>query len=89
MKSSRISRVSQLLLAAFVAVVALNIGMHATQTITTPNASKVTYNLAAGASSAAVTPAESVPVFVMGVQNDLGYRGVGHVTMLHVPSSFL
>jgi hypothetical protein len=89
MKSSRISRVSRLLLAAFVAVIALNIGMHATQTITTPNASKVTYNLAAGASSAAVTPAESVPVFVMGVQNDLGYRGVGHVTMLHVPSSFL
>lgn len=89
MKTSRSSRVSRLLLAAFVAVVALNIGMHATQTISTPNASKVSYNLAAGASSTAVNPAESVPVLVMGVQNNLGYRGVGQVSMLHVPSSFL
>jgi hypothetical protein len=89
MKTSRVSRVSRLLLAAFVAVVALNIGMHATQTISTPNASKVTYNLAAGASTAAVTPAESVPVLVMGVQNDLGYRGIGQVSLLRVPSSFL
>jgi hypothetical protein len=88
-KTSRSSRVSRLLLAAFVAVVALNIGMHATQTISTPNASKVSYNLAAGASSTAVNPAESVPVLVMGVQNNLGYRGVGQVSMLHVPSSFL
>jgi hypothetical protein len=77
------------MIAGVVAVVALNIGVHATQTIVTPNASKVAYSRAAGASSAAVTPAESVPVLVIGVQNDLGYRGVGQVTMLHVPSSFL
>ena len=89
MNQSRLSRVVRLLLAGFVAVVALNIGMHATQSITTPNASKVTYNLAAGASSAAVNPAESTPVLVMGVQNNLGYRGVGQVTMLHIASSFL
>ncbi len=89
MKHSNFSRVTTLLLAGFVAVVALNIGMHATQTITTPNASKVTYNLNAGASSTAVNPAESVPVLVMGVQNNLGYRGVGQVSLLHVPSSFL
>src|SRR5277367_4721145 len=89
MKVSRSSRVLTLLIAGIVAVVALNVGVHATQTIVTPNASKVTYNLAAGASSAAVNPAESTPVLVMGVQNDLGYRGVGQVSMLHVPSSFL
>src|SRR5580698_8725285 len=89
MKTSRLSRISRLVLAALVAVVALNIGMHATQTISTPNASKISYNLSAGASSAAVTPAESVPVLVMGVQNNLGYRGVGQVSMLRVPSSFL
>lgn len=89
MKHSRFSRLSTLLLAGFVAVVALNVAMHATQTITTPNATKVTYNLAAGASSAAVTPTESVPVLVMGVQNNLGYRGVGQVSLLRVPSSFL
>lgn len=89
MKDSRFSRLSTLLLAAVVAMVALSISMHATQTITTPNAAKVTYNLAAGASSTAVNPVESVPVLVMGVQNNLGYRGVGQVSMLHVPSSFL
>ncbi len=89
MKVSRLSRVVTLLIAGIVAVVALNIGVHATQTISTPNASKVTYNLNAGASSAAVNPNESVPVLVMGVQNNLGYRGVGQVTLLHVPSSFL
>lgn len=89
MSQSRFSRMSTLFLAALVAIVALRIGVHATQTITTPNASKVTYNLNAGASSTAVNPAENVPVLVMGVQNNLGYRGVGHVSMLHVPSSFL
>lgn len=89
MSLSKLSRLYTLLLTAVVAVVALSVGVHATQTIVTPNAAKVTYNLAAGASSAAVTPAESVPVLVMGVQNDLGYRGVGQVAMLHVPSSFL
>jgi hypothetical protein len=70
-------------------VVVLSIGVHATQTITTPNAAKVTYNLAAGASSTAVNPAENTPVLVMGVQNNLGYRGVGQVSMLHIASSFL
>ncbi|MHB8218014.1 MAG: hypothetical protein ACYDDS_18225 [Candidatus Sulfotelmatobacter sp.] len=89
MNHSKFSRVSRLLLAGLVAVVALNIGMHATQTITTPNASKVVYNLAAGASSAAVNPVENLPVLVMGVQNNLGYRGVGQVSMLHIASSFL
>lgn len=89
MKNLRLSRVWTLLLAGVVAVVALNVGVHATQTITTPNASKVTYNLNAGASSAAVNPAEGVPVLVMGVQNNLGYRGVGQVSMLHVSASFL
>ena len=89
MNQSRFSRIMTLLVAGFVAVVTLNVAMHATQTISTPNAAKISYNLAAGASSTAVTPAESVPVLVMGVQNNLGYRGVGHVSLLHVPSSFL
>lgn len=89
MNVSRLSRVLTLLIAGAVVVATLTIGVHATQTINTPNATKVTYNLAAGASSSAVNPAESVPVLVMGVQNNLGYRGVGQVSMLHVPSSFL
>jgi hypothetical protein len=89
MKQSRLSRVSKLLLAAAVATVAVSISMHATQTVVTPNASKISYNLVAGGNSASVNPAENTPVLVMGVQNDLGYRGVGQVSMLHVPSSFL
>ena len=89
MTLSRFSRLSTLLLTAFVGVLALSIGVHATQTITTPNATKITYNLNAGASSTAVNPAENTPVLVMGVQNNLGYRGVGQVAMLHVASSFL
>jgi hypothetical protein len=89
MSKSRFSRLFPLALTACVAVIALNIGVHATQTITTPNAAKVTYNLAAGASSAAVNPVENTPVLVMGVQTNLGYRGVGQVSMLHIASSFL
>src|ERR1700691_799626 len=89
MTNKRFSRAGTLLLTGFVAVLALPVGVHAAQPITTPNAAEVKYSLAAGANSAAVTPAASTPVLVMGVQNDLGYRGVGQVTMLHVPSSFL
>lgn len=89
MNVSRFSRLYTLLLTGFVAVIALSVGVHATQTVTTPNAAKVTYNLAAGASSSAVNPAESTPVLVMGVQNNLGYRGVGQVSMLHIAGSFL
>ena len=89
MNFSKFSRLYTLVLTGVVAVVALSVGVHATQTITTPNAAKVTYNLAAGASSSAVNPAESTPVLVMGVQNNLGYRGVGQVSMLHIAGSFL
>ena len=79
----------RLLSAALVAVVTLAIMAHAVQTVVTPNAMHVTYNLAAGANSAAVTPAANLPVLVMGVQTAVGFRGVGEVTLLRVPSSFL
>jgi hypothetical protein len=85
----RISTLLRLLGAGMVAVVTLAIMAHAVQTVVTPNGLYVTYSLAAGASSAAVTPASSTPVLVMGVQNASGYRGVGEVTLLHVPSNFL
>jgi hypothetical protein len=89
MINKKFPRVGTLLLTGFVAVLALAVGVNAAQTITTPNAAVIKYSLAAGANSADVTPAESTPVLVMGVQNDLGYRGVGEVALLHVPSSFL
>jgi hypothetical protein len=53
------------------------------------NRTVVKYNLAAGASSAPVTIPANVPVQVVGVQTNSGYRGVGFVAMLRVPNQFL
>ncbi|MGA9508243.1 MAG: hypothetical protein WBV55_06295 [Candidatus Sulfotelmatobacter sp.] len=89
MINKRCSRFGTLFLTGLFAVLTLAVGLHAAQTITTPNAAEVKYSLGAGDNSAAVTPAVSTPVLVMGVQNSLGYRGVGQVALLHVPSSFL
>jgi len=47
------------------------------------------YSLAPGANSATITPVANRPVLVMGVCTSLGVRGVGQVTLLHIPSSFL
>jgi len=85
----KLTRVTRPLLTCLVLALTLTVVVQASQTIKTPNAVAVNYDLLAGATSAAVTPATSQPVVVMGVQNSLGYRGVGGVTMLHVPSSFL
>jgi len=60
---------------------------NATQTITTPNAIKITYNLAVGANSAAITPATNTSVLVMGCCTTLGALGVGHVSLLHFQST--
>ncbi len=85
----RLMRLASLLLAALVVTSTLAVVVHATQTITTPNASLISYSLGAGANSGAITPPENQSVLVMGVQTTTGFRGVGFVTMLHVPSSFL
>jgi hypothetical protein len=82
-------RFGSLILAAVVATLTLSVVVHATQVITTPNAAFFTYSLAPGANSAPVTPVANQSVLVMGVQTASGYRGTGHVTLLHVPSSFL
>jgi hypothetical protein len=49
----------------------------------------VSYSLAPGASSAPITPPAGQPVQVMGVQNEVNFRGVGQVTMLRAAGSFL
>lgn len=85
----RILRPARLALAALVATLTLAVLVHATQTITTPNATVVNYSLAAGASSVAITPPANQSVLVMGVQTALGFRGTGHVTLLRIPGSFL
>ena len=54
-----------------------------------PNKIVLNYSLAPGANSATIRPVANVPVLVMGVCASLGVRGVGQVSLLHIPSSFL
>jgi hypothetical protein len=89
MSKASLSRLLTILLAATVAVATLEVTVHAAQTITTPNEFVLNYSVVAGGNSGAVTPASNVPVLVQGVQTALGYRGVGEVSMLRVPSTFL
>jgi hypothetical protein len=78
-------------LAAFTTacVLAAAVVAHASQTLTVPNAAVYNYNLAAGASSAAIAPVTNQAVLILGVQTTLGYRGVGSATILSVPASFI
>jgi hypothetical protein len=61
----------------------------ATQTIATPNAAFVSYSLAAGASTGAISLVSNQAISLTGTQTTLGYRGVGSATLLHIPSSFI
>jgi hypothetical protein len=85
--SNRLYRPASLLLAVLVATLTIVIVAHATQTITTPNAMYIAYTLAAKTSSGPITPQTFQPVKVMGVDNSVGQRGVGEVTLLRSPSS--
>ena len=76
-------------MATVVVIITSMVVANATQTITTPNAAFITYNLAAFTNSAAITPATSKSVLVMGCCTTLGDRGVGQVSLLHIPSSFI
>jgi hypothetical protein len=89
MRSRDLGRAAGLLSAVLVALLTTAVVTHATQVITVPNAASVSYSLAAGANSAAITPAANTPVFVMGCQLALGFRGVSQVTLLHIPGNFL
>jgi hypothetical protein len=78
------SRWVAILLAALVVILISMVVANATQTITTPNAVKITYNLAAGANSATITPVTNTSVLVMGCCTTIG--GAGQVTLLDRPS---
>ena len=54
-----------------------------------PNKTVFNYNLAPGANSVAHMVPANVPVLVMGICTSSGDRGVGQVTLLHIPSSFI
>ena len=77
-------------MATVVAIITSMVVANATQTITTPNAAFITYNLAAFTNSAAITPATSKSVLVMGcctTNASLAVPGVGQVSLLHIPST--
>jgi hypothetical protein len=89
MKRYSISKLVPLMLAALVSTLTIAVAVQTTQVITTPNAAFISYNLAPGGITGAITPVANQAVAVMGVQTTLGYRGVGQVTLLRIPGSFL
>ena len=90
MHLKKLARPARLLAAAIVGLLTIAVVAQATITITVPNAATFTYVLGAGGITGAfVVPQTFAPVFIMGTQNELGFRGVGQVTLLRVPGSFL
>jgi hypothetical protein len=77
------------ILALVVVGLTLTCTARAVQNVLTPNASLVTYNLAAGANSGAITPPVYSPTLVMATCTTTGFRGIGHVTLMRVPGAFL
>ncbi len=90
MRIQKFSRPGVILMATVVAIITSIVVANATQTITTPNAAFISYNLAAGANSAPITPAGNRSVLVMGCCSDQsGDEGVGQVSLLRIPSAFI
>jgi hypothetical protein len=85
MRIQKSSRPLVILLATVVVIITSMVVANATQTITTPNAAFISYNLAIGAHSAAITPASNRSVLVMGCCTN--NTGVGQVSLLHIPST--
>src|SRR5207248_1482879 len=86
MRIQKFSRPGVILMATVVAIITSMVVANATQTITTPNAAFISYSVALGANSAAITPATNRPVLVMGCTTNGDSTGVGHVSLLHIPS---
>ena len=86
MRTEKSSRWAAILLATVVAIITSAVVANATQTITTPNAAFISYNLTVGASSASITPPSSRSVLVMGCCTTANDQGVGQVPLLRIPS---
>ncbi len=89
MRIQKFSRPGVILMATVVAIITSMVAANATQSITTPNAVFVSFSLAPGANSAAITPATSKSVLVMGCGTLNGDIGVGQVSLQHVPGNFM
>jgi hypothetical protein len=84
MRIQKFSRPGVILVATVVAIITSIVVANATQTITTPNAVFISYNLAAHTGSATITPATNRSVLVMGCCTTVA--GVGQVSLLHLPN---
>ena len=89
MRMQKFSRPGVILLATVVAIITSMVAANATQTITTPNAAFISYNLALGANSAPITPVPNRSVLVIGCCTTSGDQGVDQVSLLHVPSTYI
>ena len=85
MQIEKFSRPGVILMATVVALITSMVVANATQSITTPNAAFISYNLASGANSAAITPATSRSVLVMGCCTTAGAVATGHVSLIVSP----
>jgi hypothetical protein len=82
------SRPAAILMATVVAIITSMVVANATQTITTPNAAFISYNLAADGNSAPITPASNRSVQVMGCCTTPNTTaGVGQVSLIRIPST--
>ena len=89
MRIQKSSRLTVMLVAAVVAIVTSAVVAETEETLLTPNKTVLNYSLAPGGNSAAIAPVPNVPVLVMGCCTTLGVRGVGHVSLLRIPNSFI
>ena len=87
MRIQKFSRPGVILMATVVVIITSIVVANATQSITTPNAAFISYNLAAGANSAPITPAINKSVLVMGCCTSAFNQGVGQVSLQHIPSN--
>jgi hypothetical protein len=83
------SRPIAVVLAVAVAIVTFGVTVRAAQTISTPNAAFVSYNLAAGAVGPAIFPPANQSVIIMGTCTTLNFRGVAQMTVLRIPGGFV
>src|SRR5262249_41501791 len=86
MRTDKSSRWAAMLLATVVAIITSLTVANATQTITTPNAAFISFNLAGIANSPAITLASNRSVQVMGCCTTAGNQGVAQVSLLHIPT---
>jgi len=89
MRIQKSSRLTVMLVAAVVAIVTCTVVAQTEEVLLTPNKTVLNYSLAPGANSAVMVPPANVSVLVMGCCTTFNFRGVGHVSLLRIPNSFV